>query len=137
MRSVGRRVPRLDGWDKVTGAAKYVDDLVIPDLWYGATIRSTAAHSRINSIHFDPAFDWNCCISVTAADIPGENVVALIEDDQPSLAKDEINHVAEAVALVAAPTLELAREAARHVRIETEPLPPVLSLADATHVFKK
>src|SRR5262249_14585240 len=124
-------------WDKVTGAAKYVDDLVIPDLWYGATVRSTDAHSRIKAIHFDPAFDWNCCITVTAVDISGDNVVALIEDDQPALASDKINHVAEAVALVAARTREVAREAARHVRVEPEPLEPVLSLEQATHVFKQ
>ena len=137
MSSVGRRVPRLDGWDKVTGAAKYVDDLVFPDLWYGATVRSTDAHSRLKAVHYDPSFDWKCCVTVTASDIPGDNVVALIEDDQPALAAGEINHVAEAVVLIAAPTLELAREAARHVRLETEPLASVLSLDQATHVFKQ
>src|SRR5215813_1438989 len=105
MRSVGRRVPRIDGWDKVTGAAKYVDDLDVPGVWFGATIRSTDPHSRLNGIHFDPQFDWNCCVSVTAEDIPGDNVIALIEDDQPALAADMIRHVAEPVALVAAPTL--------------------------------
>src|SRR5262245_55093656 len=137
MRSVGRRVPRLDGWDKVTGAAKYVDDLTIPDLWYGATVRSTDAHSRLKAIQLDPALDWDCCVTVTASDIPGDNIVALIEDDQPALAEGVINHVAEAVLLIAAPTAELAREAARHVKLETEPLEPVLSLESATHVFKQ
>ena len=101
MRSVGRRVPRLDGWDKVTGAAKYVDDLAIPDLWYGATVRSTDPHSRLKAIQLDPAFDWDCCVTVTASDIPGDNVIALIEDDQPALAEREIRHFAEPIALVA------------------------------------
>ena len=63
---------------------------------------------------------------VTAADIPGENVVALIVDDQPALVADEIRHVAEPVALVAAPDRALALAARDAVRLRTEPLPAVL-----------
>src|SRR5204862_4717514 len=39
--AVGRSVPRRDGASKVTGEARYTDDLVIPGAWYGKTIRST------------------------------------------------------------------------------------------------
>ena len=58
-----------------------------------------------------------------------------MKDDQPVLAADEIRHVGEPVALVAAPTLALARAARDHVRLRTEPLPPVLDLLASDHVF--
>jgi CO/xanthine dehydrogenase Mo-binding subunit len=137
MPSAGRPVPRFDGWDKVTGAAQYVDDLAVDGMWFGATVRSPVARARLRAIELDPAFDFGACVVVTAADIPGENVIALIEDDQPALAHTEIQHHAEPVALVAAPTRELAQAAAAHVRLDLEPLPAVLSLEDATHVFKQ
>jgi len=137
MASVGRRVARVDGWDKVTGAARYVDDLTIAGCWFGATVRSTVPHGRLRGLHREPTFDWDRVVLVTAADIPGDNVIALIEDDQPALAKTEIHHVAEPVALIAAPTPELARAAACAVQLDVEPLPAVLSLFDATRVFRE
>jgi CO/xanthine dehydrogenase Mo-binding subunit len=39
-RIVGVSVPRKEGRDKVTGQAQYVDDMTLPDMLYGATIRS-------------------------------------------------------------------------------------------------
>lgn len=137
MGSVGRRVPRLDGWDKVNGKARYIDDLAPPGVWFGATVRSPVARGRLRAIEFDPSFDWTGVVRVTAADIPGENVIALIDDDQPALAAGEVRHVAEPVVLLAASTAEGARQAARHVSLDIEPLEAVLALADATHVFRQ
>ena len=55
---VGRPVPRVDGIAKVTGAARYLDDLDLPGAWHGATVRSTQPHARLDGIDLDPAFDW-------------------------------------------------------------------------------
>src|SRR5262249_48283818 len=63
-------------------------------------------------------------------DIPGENVVALIEDDQPLLAASEIRHAEEPVLLLAHEDAERAEAAARAVRIEGEPLTPVLTVEE-------
>src|SRR5258706_581077 len=76
---------RREGPAKLTGEAKYADDLVFPGAWYGATIRSTDAHARFDGYDLDPALDWSKIAVVTAADIPGENIVSLISDDQPVL----------------------------------------------------
>src|SRR6266540_5643544 len=84
--TVGRSVPRREGADKVTGRARYTDDLTIPGAWYGKAIRSTVPRGRIRSITFDPLFDSERVVVVTADDIPGDNVVHLIRDDQPILA---------------------------------------------------
>jgi CO/xanthine dehydrogenase Mo-binding subunit len=124
--AVGRSVLRRDGPDKVTGLARFTDDLVFPDAWFGLTVRSEVPHARLVRIERDPAFDWSTVVVVTAADIPGENVVALIADDQPALVADEIRHVAEPVALVAAPDLATARAARAALRVVAEPLPAVL-----------
>ena len=89
---------RREGPEKLTGLAKYADDLVFPGAWFGATIRSTEPHATLLAIERRPdAFDWSRWSLVTAADIPGDNVVSLIRDDQPILVPvgGEIRHQAE------------------------------------------
>ena len=81
---------RREGPDKLTGRAMYVDDIVVPGAWYGATIRSTDAHARFVELEQDPAFDWSPVVLVTAADIPGDNIVSSIKADQPILVPLEI-----------------------------------------------
>jgi len=135
-RGAARPAPfRREGPDKLTGRAIYVDDLVVPGAWYGATIRSTEPHARFLGLELDPAFDWSQVVVVTAADIPGENVVASIQADQPVLVTDEIRHHAEAVALLAAPDREILRAAKRAVRLRTEPLPAVFDPLESDHEF--
>jgi CO/xanthine dehydrogenase Mo-binding subunit len=126
---------RREGPDKLTGVAKYADDLVFPGAWYGATIRSTEPHARLLGIELDPMFDWSKVVVVTAADIPGDNVVSLISNDQPVLVASEIRHHSEPVALLAAPDRTLLREAKRRVRLRTEPLPAVFDPLASTHEF--
>ena len=133
---VGRSPPRLDGEAKVTGRARYLDDLDFPGQLHGLTVRSDVAHGRIRSIVWDPAFDWTSIVRATADDIPGDNVVHLIEDDQPLLAKEVVRHREEPIALLACADRERLDEALAHVRVEIEPLEPILDPLRATHVFK-
>jgi CO/xanthine dehydrogenase Mo-binding subunit len=130
---------RREGPEKLTGLAKYADDLVFPGAWYGATVRSTEPHARLLGIDLDPAFDWSKVVVITAADIPGQNVVALIQDDQPVLVPvgGEIQHQAEPVCLLAAPDRDLLRAAKGQVTLRTERLPaifdPLLSTREFAH----
>ena len=88
--NVGASVGRVDGPAKVTGAARYVDDMPrMEGELFGATLRSRVARAVINKIELDPGFDWGGVVVVTAEDVP-ENVVQLIVDDQPILAADRI-----------------------------------------------
>lgn len=118
---------RREGRAKLTGTALYVDDLVFPGAWYGATIRSTEPHARLLAVERDDAFDWSTVVLVTADDIPGDNVVSLIDDDQPVLVPvgGEIRHQAEPVCLIAAPDPATLRAARRHLSLRTEPLPAI------------
>ena len=118
---------RREGPDKLTGRAQYTDDLVVPGAWFGATIRSEQPHARLLGVELDDAFDWKRVVVVTSDDIPGDNIVSLIDDDQPVLVPvgGEIRHRAEACVLIAAPDRATLHEARRHVRLRTERLPAV------------
>ena len=128
---------RREGPAKLTGEAKYTDDLVFPGAWYGATIRSTDAHARFVALDLDDGFDWSKVVVVTAADIPGENVVSLISDDQPILVPvgGEIQHHSEPLALVAAPDRETLRAAKAAAHPRTEKLRPLFDPLESDHVF--
>jgi CO/xanthine dehydrogenase Mo-binding subunit len=128
---------RRDGPAKLTGAAKYADDLIFPGAWFGATVRSTDAHARFAALDLDPAFDWSSVVVVTAADIPGDNIVSSIKSDQPILVPvgGEIRHHAEPLALLAAPDRATLRAARQAVRVRTDPLPAVFDPLASDHVF--
>ena len=76
-------------------------------------------------------------VIATAADIPGDNVVSLIKDDQPLLVPvgGEIQHHAEPVALLAAPDRETLRQLKGRIKLVTEPLEPVFDPEASSHVF--
>jgi CO/xanthine dehydrogenase Mo-binding subunit len=128
---------RREGPAKLTGEAKYADDLVFPGAWFGATIRSTQPHARLLGIELDDAFDWKRVVVATADDVPGENIVSLIDDDQPVLVPvgGEIRHQAEACALIAAPDRATLHQARRHVRLRTERLPAVFDPLESEQEF--
>jgi CO/xanthine dehydrogenase Mo-binding subunit len=128
---------RREGPAKLTGEAKYADDLVFPGAWFGATIRSADAHATFDRFELDPAFDWSRVAVVTADDIPGDNVVSLISDDQPVLVPvgGEIQHHAEPLVLLAAADRETLRHARRAITIRSTPLAPVFDPLASDHVF--
>ena len=131
MTLVGKPIPRKEGRKKVTGQALYVDDLSFPGMLHGVTVRSSVPRGRINNVSFEGDIPWNEFTVVTAKDIPGENYVALILNDQPYLADRVVNHPEEPVVLLAHHDKYLLEEARRHVRIEYEELPAVFSLHDS------
>ena len=130
---------RREGPAKLTGAAKYADDLVFPGAWYGLTIRSTDAHARFVALDLDPSFDWSKVVVVTAADIPGDNIVSSIKSDQPILVPvgGEIQHHAEGLALIAAPDKTTLRAARDHLHARTEKLLAVFDPLESEHEFAR
>lgn len=131
LQTVGRAVPRKEGRMKVTGRAEYVDDLTFPGMIYGATVRSPIARGRLGGITFAPHINWDEFTIVTASDIPGANVVALILNDQPYLADKLINHAEEPILLLAHADKYLLEEARRAVHLDIEPLPAVFTIEDS------
>jgi CO/xanthine dehydrogenase Mo-binding subunit len=130
---IGKSAPRKEGRKKVTGQALYVDDISFPGMLYGTTVRSPVARGQIKGIHFEGDIPWSEFTIVTAKDIPGENYVALILNDQPYLADEVVNHPEEPVVLLAHADKHLLEEARRNVRLEIEPLPAIFTLEDAVN----
>src|SRR5258708_868882 len=129
--TVGKPVPRKEVRQKVTGESKYVDDLSFPGMLHGVTVRSPVPRGRIRNIEFTGDLPWHEFTVVTAKDIPGENCVPLIVDDQPYLAAEFVNHAEEPVVLLAHSDKYLVEKARCAVRLDIEPLPAIFSIEAA------
>ncbi|MGC1644461.1 MAG: xanthine dehydrogenase family protein molybdopterin-binding subunit, partial [Candidatus Sulfotelmatobacter sp.] len=128
---VGKSVPRKEGRDKVTGRSQYVDDMSLPNMLFGATVRSQIPRGRIKKITFGPGVAWDEFIIVSAKDIPGKNCIALIGDDQPCLATEFVNHPEEPILLLAHPDRHVLPKAVQAVSIEYVPLPSIFTIDES------
>lgn len=117
---------RREGLSKLTGREPYVDDLQVADCLWGATVRSPAARGKIRAVRLGGGIDWSRFVVVDFRDVPGRNVIKLIEDDQPALAEGEVRHVHEPVLLLAHPSRRELRRAAAAVEIVVDPEPAML-----------
>jgi CO/xanthine dehydrogenase Mo-binding subunit len=130
---VGEVIRREDGIPKVTGEFAYSSDLSAAGMLWGHTLRSPHAHARILEIDIAGAVSMPGVYAVlTQDDVPGEKRYGLEFADQPVLASDRVRYFGEPVALVAAEHPEQARRAAARIRVEYEPLAPVVDPERAT-----
>ena len=123
---------RKDADAKVTGAAKYIDDLSFPGMLYGRTVRSTIPRGRLDRIRLD--FDTASFTVVDYRDVPGKNIVALIDEDQPCLAEHEVYHFAEPILLLAHEDRE--RLLAANVVVDYTPQPALFDPEKSNRSFK-
>jgi CO/xanthine dehydrogenase Mo-binding subunit len=129
---VGEPLIRVDAWEKVTGTSKFVDDYKFPGMLYAAVLRSPVPHAMIKAIKTDKAKALPGVAAVlTAADIPGINIVPLVLPDEPFLAEGKVRFPGEAVVAVAAETPELAEEALALLEVQYKELEPVLDIREA------
>jgi len=130
---VGRSVPRREGLDKARGTARYVDDLRFPGMLHGRTVRTEVSCGELLAVRLD--FDPAGFTVVDHRDVPGRNVVAAIQDDQPFLVERSILHAEEPVLLLAHEDREAL--AAASVRVECRAGTPVLDPRAAIHAFRE
>ena len=127
---VGRRIPRKDGPEKVTGRAKYTGDIHLPGTLVGRILRSPHPHARILNIDTSRAQRLKGVQAViTAPDTAGIKH-GFVESprypaDQTPLATDRVRFVGEEVAAVAATDPYVAQEALSLIQVDYEPLPAV------------
>ena len=131
LRTIGKSVFRKEGIPKVTGQAAYVDDLRFENCLYGRTVRSATPHGVIKQIRFGPGIQWNEFTIVLPEDIPGINAVTLIDAEQPYLARHEIQHLAEPIALIAHPDKEAVEKALHHIEVDVDELPGTFTMEEA------
>jgi CO/xanthine dehydrogenase Mo-binding subunit len=122
---------RKEGVAKVLGLAQYIDDITLPGMIYGATVRSAIPRGRILAITFDPSINWAEYTVVTAADIPGENTIIHLTKDHPCLAAEYVNHPDEPILLLAHKDKTLLPAAVAAVKIEYEPYPGLFTIEDS------
>jgi CO/xanthine dehydrogenase Mo-binding subunit len=127
---VGKRIPRIDGLEKVTGRAVYGFDVALPGMLYGGASRSPWAHARIAGIDVSAAKNLpGIRAVVTGKDFPytfGGSI-----QDQPFLAIDRVRYVGEPVVAVAGDTETAVQEALGKIRVRYEELPAVFDPREA------
>lgn len=129
---VGRSVHRVDGVEKVDGSIKFPTDAYLEGMLYAKVLRSPHPHARIVSMDTSEAERHPGVEAViTRKDIPGLNRYGALQPDIPVLAEDVVRYVGEPVAIIVAVDEETAEEAMGLVRVEYEPLKPVLSIEEA------
>jgi len=122
---IGTAQTRLDGYEKVTGSARFIADLNPGRVLHARVVRSPHGHARIRSIDISAARSApGVKAVVTGQDVPRRIGAAIV--DQWVLARDKVRYWGEPVAVVVANTLEAAVQAAALVQVEYEPLPVVL-----------
>lgn len=127
---IGQDVPRIDALDKVTGAARYIDDLAFPGMLHARVLRSDRPHALIRRIDTSAAQAVSGVRAVvTGADFPFNVGIYMV--DQYIFAMDRVRWVGEPVAAVAAATPQAAEEAVRRIRVEYEDLPALLDVEEA------
>jgi CO/xanthine dehydrogenase Mo-binding subunit len=128
---VGKSVPRIDAFEKASGAVQYVDDLAFgPGLLYGKFVRSPYAHALIKKVDTKKALGLaGVKAVVTGKDAP--DFLGLYLKDRKIFAIDRVRLVGEAVAGVVAISEEIAEQAARLVEVEYEELPAVFDPREA------
>ena len=118
---------------QIAGAATYIDDL--PELrgtLHAAPILSTHAHGHLRGVDPQAALAMPGVVGVVLSkDIPGDPMLAAFAGDEPVFAIDTVEHVGQVIGLVVARSVMQARRAARKVALAIEPLPAILTIADA------
>jgi len=129
---LGKDIVRKEALSKVTGAAKYTDDIIEPDALHAKLLTSPYAHAKILSIDTSKAIG----MPGVKAIITGDDVNVLcgiLLRDRPPLAREKVRYFGEPVAMVVADSEQNAKAAVICIEVCYEPLPVVNSIKDALH----
>ena len=130
-RVIGTAAPRVDGVEKVTGAAKYAADFSLPGTLWGKALHSPYPHARIVNIDTSRAAELPGVYAVlTGADVRTGMYGRSIKDI-PILALDRVRFAGERVAAVAADDKDIAQRALDLIEVEYEDLPAVFDVLEA------
>src|SRR5215475_8914660 len=130
---VGRPLPKVDAWAKVTGETRYADDLVLPRMAYGKLLRSPHPHAIIKRIDTSRARALPGVYAViTGADLPPVKFGILpVSQDEEALCREKVRMVGDAVAAVAAIDEETAELGCELIEVQYEPLPALMSIEES------
>lgn len=130
MKYIGKSIPKIDGYEKVTGTAKYTVDYIDKNMLYAKLLISPYAHAKINSINVNTARNMpGVQAIITGNDSP--LLVGVLLEDRPILARDKVRYHGEPVALVVANSELEAERAVQKIEVEYEELPVINSASEA------
>lgn len=133
--AIGQSIDALEHDEKLNGSAQYIADLSRPGMLHAAIAQSPHAHAGIRGYDLRRALALpGVAAIVTGDDLDPNHRMGAFIKDEPALAKDKVRYAGEIVAVVAADSEAIARQAARLIDIDYEPLPalidPQQALAD-------
>ncbi|MGD8377927.1 MAG: molybdopterin-dependent oxidoreductase [Acidobacteriota bacterium] len=129
---IGKRIPMVDSWRKVTGQGPYTDDIKLPGMLVGKILRSPHPHARIARIDVEAARALpGVHAVVTGRDATNKFGVLPISRDETAMAVEKVKYIGDCVAGVAAEDEEIALEALRRIEVEYDVLPAVLTIDEA------
>ncbi len=129
MRNISEAIKRFDFDEKIEGRAQYAADLKDQQMLYVKTLRSEKARAKIMSIKYPPLSPGYFIVDYR--DIPGENRLPLVFEDQPFLAVDRVNYIGEPILLVVGPVKEKILAIMKEIRVDYQELTPILNIAEA------
>ena len=133
--TVGDSIKRIEVVDKTLGAAMYADDIHLPGMLLGSAVRSMYPRAKVLSIDTSDAKAIDGVVAVfTAEDVPGAKKIGhLVQDYDVMIPVGSITHfLGDAIALVVAETPAALEAGKLAVKVEYEPLTPILSADDAS-----
>ena len=137
---IGRSVSRIDAMDKVTGRAKYANDLHLTGMCHAAFLRSPYGHARIKSIDTTEAEKLHGVVAVIHAATLARDMASVVEEEMHAARRvvklfpavgETVKYQGMKVAAVAAVSKEIAEEACDRIRVEYEVLPALVDVRDA------
>lgn len=131
-RYVGKAEADADGWKKVSGTLVFADDIDMEGMAYGRPLLSPVPHGRIISIDTSDAEALPGVLGIyTAKDVKGTNGFGMAVPDWPVFASGTVNFLGDVIALAVAERPEIASKAISLIRVDIQPLEPLLSMEEA------
>jgi CO/xanthine dehydrogenase Mo-binding subunit len=141
--TIGKSIPKIGVIERLRGDPIFSADMAFEDARVLKVLRSVKAHAILVSIDYQRALKVKGIIRIfTAEDIPGKNLIGIINKDQPLLATGKVRAVGEPIALIAAESEDAANRAITLIDVTYEDLPAVFTTAaalkpDAPKIHKK
>lgn len=121
---VGKSVIREDGFDKVTGRAKFADDYKFDGMLHAVMLRISASHAKINSIDFSGIEnDEEVSSIIISADFPGIKKIGVIKNDQPVFCDEKVVTPGDVIAMLVGKSESQLRLLLKKIKVDFTQIP--------------
>jgi len=129
---VGKSLPKPDAMGKVSGQARFADDLMLPRMLFARILRSPLPHARIRQVDASRARAMPGVHAVLIGeDLPIKYGILPVSQDEEALCSEKVRYVGDPVAAVAATDEWIADAALEAIDVSFEELPSVMSIDEA------